>query len=72
METFLIALSAAVAIGLTGLATGFAQARIGSAGVGVIAEKPETFGSVVIMLVIPETIVIFGFTIAILILFALK
>ena len=71
METALIALSAALAIGLAALATAFAQARIGSAGIGAIAEKPETFGSVVILLVIPETIVIFGFTIATLILFKL-
>ncbi len=71
METALIALSAGLAIGIAALATAFAQARIGSAGIGAIVEKPETFGSVVILLVIPETIVIFGFTIAILILFTL-
>lgn len=72
MEIGLIAIGAGLAIGLTALATGMAQARIGSAGVGAIAEKPELLGSVIIMLVIPETIVIFGFTIAILILFTLK
>ncbi|HEY4484942.1 MAG TPA: ATPase [Nitrospiria bacterium] len=72
METGLIALGAGLAIGLTALATAMAQARIGAAGVGAILEKPESFGTVIILLVIPETLVIFGFTIAILLLFTLK
>ncbi len=71
-EIGVIALAAALAIGLAGLATGFAQAKIGAAAVGAIVEKPETLGPVLILLVIPETIVIFGFTIAILILFTLR
>ncbi len=72
MEIGLIAIGAGLAIGLTALATGMAQARIGAAAVGAILEKPESFGTAIILLVIPETIVIFGFTIAILILFTLK
>lgn len=72
MEIGLIAIGAGLAIGLAALATALAQARIGAAGVGAILEKPESFGIVIILLVIPETIVIFGFTIAILILFTLK
>ena len=72
MEIGLIAIGAGLAIGLTALATGMAQARIGAAAVGAILEKPESFGIAIILLVIPETIVIFGFTIAILILFTLK
>jgi V/A-type H+-transporting ATPase subunit K len=72
MEIGLIAIGAGLAIGLTALATGMAQARIGAAVVGAILEKPESFGTAIILLVIPETIVIFGFTIAILILFTLK
>jgi V/A-type H+-transporting ATPase subunit K len=72
MEIGLIALGAGLAIGLTALATGMAQARIGAAVVGAILEKPESFGTAIILLVIPETLVIFGFTIAILILFTLK
>lgn len=72
METGLIAIGAGLAIGLTALATALAQARIGAAGVGAILEKPESFGIVIILLVIPETIVIFGFTVAILILFTLR
>ncbi|MEK6683988.1 MAG: ATPase [Nitrospirota bacterium] len=72
MEIGLIAIGAGLAIGLTALATAMAQARIGAAAVGAILEKPESFGTAIILLVIPETIVIFGFTIAILILFTLK
>jgi V/A-type H+-transporting ATPase subunit K len=72
MEIGLVAIGAGLAIGLTALATGMAQARIGAAAVGAILEKPESFGIAIILLVIPETLVIFGFTIAILILFTLK
>ena len=68
----MIALGAGLAIGLCALATAWAQARIGAAAVGAILEKPESLGTVIILLVIPETLVIFGFTIAILILTTLK
>jgi len=71
-ELGLIAIGAGLAFGLGALATAFAQAKIGAAAIGAILEKPESFGTVLILLVIPETLVIFGFTIAILILFALK
>lgn len=69
MEIGLKALAAAIAIGLPALATGWAQSRIGSAGLGTISEKPELTGIVIIMLAIPETMVILGFVIAIMIIF---
>ena len=72
MTTGLIALAAGLAIGLSALATAWAQARIGAAAVGAILEKPESLGTVIILLVIPETLVIFGFTVAILILTTLR
>jgi V/A-type H+-transporting ATPase subunit K len=72
MTIGMIALGAGLAIGLCALATAWAQARIGAAAVGAILEKPESLGTVIILLVIPETLVIFGFTIAILILTTLK
>ncbi len=68
MEKVLTALAAAIAIGLTALATAWAQSRIGSAGAGTLAERPELSGTVIIMLAIPETMVILGFVIATLIL----
>ncbi len=72
MTIGLIALAAGLAIGLSALATAWAQARIGAAAVGAILEKPESLGTVIILLVIPETLVIFGFTVAILILTTLR
>jgi V/A-type H+-transporting ATPase subunit K len=63
----LIALSAAIAIGLTALATGLAQSRIGAAMAGAIAERPELVGSAIILVAIPETMVILGFVVAFLI-----
>ena len=64
----LIAIGAALAVGLTALATAIAQGRIGAAGAGTIAEKPELRGTVIIMLAIPETMVILGFVVAVMIL----
>ena len=49
MELGLIAIGAALAIGLAALATGVAQARIGSAAVGAIAEKPELTGRAILL-----------------------
>jgi V/A-type H+-transporting ATPase subunit K len=69
MERALLTLSAALAIGVSGLATAWAQSRIGAAGAGTIAEKPDLRGTVIIMLAIPETMVILGFVVAVLILF---
>lgn len=65
----LLALGAGIAIGLAGLGTGIAQSRIGAAGVGAVAEKPESLGVVIILLAIPETVVILGFVVASIILF---
>jgi len=63
----MIAFSAAVAIGLSALATGLAQSRIGAAMAGAIAERPELVGSAIILVAIPETMVILGFVVAFLI-----
>ncbi len=65
MEKALLALAAALAIGIPALATAYAQAKIGSAGAGTVAEKPETSGTMIILEAIPETIVILGFVVAI-------
>jgi len=65
MEKALIALAAALAVGLPALATAYAQAKIGSSGAGTIAEKPETGRIIIILEAIPETMVILGFVVAI-------
>jgi V/A-type H+-transporting ATPase subunit K len=69
MEKVLLGLAAALAIGLSALATGWAQSRIGAAGAGTIAEKPELAGTIIILLAIPETMVILGFVVATMILY---
>ncbi len=65
----LLALGAGLAIGLGAIGTGIAQSRIGAAGAGVIAEKPELTGLMIVLLAIPETVVILGFVIAAIVLF---
>ena len=65
------AIAAAIAVGLSALASGLAQARIGAAGAGAIAEKPEVTGSIIILEAIPETMIILGFVVAVLIIFVL-
>ena len=72
LEKALIALAAALAIGLTAIGTGWAQSKIGSAGAGALAEKPELTGTIVILVAIPETMVILGFVVSTMILFTVK
>lgn len=60
----LVPIGAALAIGLSALATGYAQSRIGAAGAGAIAEKPEVTGTIILLLAIPETMVVLGFAVA--------
>jgi V/A-type H+-transporting ATPase subunit K len=68
METFWMALSAALALGLPALATAWAQGRIGPAAAASLAEKPELSTTAIILIAIPETMVILGFVVAVLIL----
>ena len=67
MDTFWIMLSAAIAVGIPAIATAWAQSKIGPAGAATLAEKPELTATVIIMLAIPETKVILGFVVAVLI-----
>jgi V/A-type H+-transporting ATPase subunit K len=64
IETGLIAIGAGLAVGLSALATGYAQAKIGAAAMGLIAEKPELAGRAILLVAIPETLVILGFAVA--------
>jgi len=66
IETGLIAIGAGVAVGLAGLGSGWAEKDVGTAAVGAMAENEKNFGKGLILMVIPETIVIFGLVIAIL------
>ena len=67
MELGLIAIGAALAVGIPALATGWSQSRIGAAMAGALAEKPDLAGNAIIMIAIPETMVVLGFVIAFLI-----
>lgn len=61
-------ISAAAATGLSALAGGYAVGRLGSAGVGAMAERPELFGRVLVLIGLAEGIAIYGLIISILIL----
>ncbi|HIJ97738.1 TPA: hypothetical protein H1012_01585 [archaeon] len=67
-EVGLIALGAGIAIAGAGIGTGIAEQGIGAAAVGAIVEREELFAKALILTVIPETIIIFGLVVALLIL----
>lgn len=64
MEVWMRAIAAALAIGLPAMATAYAQAKIGSAGAGAIAEKPEVSGMIIALEALPEVVVVLGFVVA--------
>jgi len=66
VESGLMAIGAGIAVGLAGIGTGLAQTNIGAAAVGATAEDEKNFGKGLVLTVIPETIVIFGLVVAIL------
>ena len=66
--TGLLGLGAGIAIAGGALAAGLAEKEIGTAAIGAMAEKEELFSKGLILTVIPETLVIFGMVVAILIL----
>jgi V/A-type H+-transporting ATPase subunit K len=66
VDSGLIAIGAGLAVGLTGLASALAEKDIGSAAIGAMTENEKLFGKGLILTVIPETIVIFGLVVAIL------
>jgi len=61
-----LALAAALAIGLACLATARVQTAVGAGGTGALAEKPELFTNILILYAVPETLVILGFVVAVL------
>ncbi len=72
MERGLVAIGAALAVGLAALGTGYAQGRIGSAGAGTVAEKPELMGTILVLLALPETMIILGFAVSAMIMLLLR
>ncbi len=67
MDTMWTAIGAAIAITGSAAATAWAQSRIGSAAAATLAEKPELRTTAVLLVAIPETMVILGFVVAVLI-----
>ena len=68
MNVLYIVLAAALAIAVPALATAWAQSRIGPAIAATMAEKPELSTTAILMIAIPETMVILGFVVAMMIL----
>ncbi|HEU5299521.1 MAG TPA: V-type ATP synthase subunit K [bacterium] len=64
MADGLLGLAAALAVAFGAIGTAWAQSRIGAAAAGAIAERPEIGGQMLIFLVLPETLIIFGFLVA--------
>jgi V/A-type H+/Na+-transporting ATPase subunit K len=64
MTTMWIPLAAALVMGISAIATAWAQSRIGAAGAATLAEKPELTNTIVILVAIPETMTILGFVVA--------
>ncbi len=65
----MVALGAGLAVGLAGIGAGLGEQAIGAAAVGAMAEDIKFFGKGLLMTVIPESIVIFGLVIALILLF---
>jgi V/A-type H+-transporting ATPase subunit K len=61
-------MAAAIATSLAALGAGFAVAKVGTAAVGALAEKPELFGRLLIFVGLAEGIAIYGLIVSILIL----
>lgn len=61
-------MAAALATGLSAIGAAYAVASVGAAAVGAMAERPELFGRVVILVGLAEGIAIYGVIISVLIL----
>ncbi|MBN2040692.1 MAG: F0F1 ATP synthase subunit C [Spirochaetes bacterium] len=64
----LLAIAAAGAVGISCITSAFALAKIGSAAMGAMSEKPEIGGRAIVFLGMAEGIAIYGLIIAIMIL----
>lgn len=68
-ETVSIALlAAALSTAVAALGAGYAVAKLGAAAVGALAEKPELFGRLLILVGLAEGIAIYGLIVSVLIL----
>lgn len=65
----MIAIGAAIAVGLCGIGAGMGEASIGKAVIAVMKDDDKFFGKGLLMTVIPESIAIFGLVVALILLF---
>jgi len=65
----LLAVGAGLAVGLGAVGTGIAQSQIGPAVLAATAEDPKMFGKGLMVIAIPETAVIFGMVISLMLMF---
>jgi len=71
-ESFALSLrhiAAAFAVGLSCIAGGIAVGRIGSAAMGAMSENPDLFGKALPLVALAEGICLWGFLVALLIIF---
>ena len=65
----LIAIGAGIAIGVSALGSGIGQGIASAAGAGATAENESLLGKMMVFAALPETQAIYGFVIAILLMF---
>lgn len=58
------AIAAGAAMSVSALSAGYAQSRIGAAGAGTLAERPEAGTTLIVLQALPEIIALLGFVIA--------
>lgn len=62
-------IGAGLAVGIAGLGASIGMGMAGSAAIGAITEKPETFGKAFLFIVLIEAVAIYGLLVAILLVF---
>ena len=66
------AIGAGLAMGLSAIGAAWSQGSLGSAAMGVVAERPEFEPKAIIYVALPEVMALLGFIIAILLVGAVK
>ncbi|VVC03172.1 Membrane-associated ATPase C chain [Candidatus Bilamarchaeum dharawalense] len=61
-----LAIGAGIAMGLSALAAAWSQGTLGAAALGTVAERPEMEKNILIYIVLPEVLAVFGFLVAVL------
>lgn len=56
--------AAGLSMSVAAFSAGYAQSKIGSAGAGTLAERPEAGTNIIVLQALPEIIVLLGFVIA--------